>query len=616
MPILSCNYMVDRPRADIRVGYLCNNNCRFCCVAEQRNVNLTTDQIVHQLREARRRGAEKVVFTGGEPTIRRDIFTLLAHAKSIGYEQILVITNGRLCSYEGFMDKLVQAGLTDISFSFPDHRRETYDYLTQVKGGYDQLMKAMTNAKNHNLAVSTITVITKLNYEHLPAIAEELAEYGKSFRNFFSEYVFINPTGNAWRYQDELVPRLSEASPFIQSALDYANNNGLILNVEAVPFCFMQGYEKHVVELHMARERVMVDPDGVDSEYNEHRKAHGKFKRDDCSQCIYDPVCEGVWRNYEQIYGSSELSPQAQPARKVAEIVEQEPFEPIHGYDSFLGPMMVSYVALRNGIKPALLDSLPYGKYRKLKELCLQHHGITVLCSDYGVRFSQDGFGIARKPLNRKPDETVEVFMAGTHNEALELKKYQAIFHDILDKPGTAMHDKVCKRIGSLLGFPECCVDFFNKARKSALANYATLAYAQTKERFSWETNYGDFRTGQRSPYYLINHYPHAYDCSASISYAKKVSALVRKESPGFHQRLVDELQKPIVYFGPGRSAKLYGRRNGLRYAYNKILTTASDIEEDFVKGNECEVIGNNAFIYNDRQLVSIKPGARLLDFR
>ena len=79
--------------------------------------NIPTAQVKQDLELARKNGAEKIVFTGGEPTIRKDILNLVAYAKKIGFSDILIITNGRMCSYPEFMDKLVANGLTSLCFS-------------------------------------------------------------------------------------------------------------------------------------------------------------------------------------------------------------------------------------------------------------------------------------------------------------------------------------------------------------------------------------------------------------------------------------------------------------------------------------------------------------------
>ncbi len=287
--------------------------------------NLTTEEVFASLRAARK-NAVKVVFTGGEPTVRKDIFRILEYAKSLGYRDIVVISNGRMCSYPKFTEKLVASGLTGITVSLPDIRKEFYDRITSVKGGFEQLEKAISNVIEHRIDICTISVITKENYAFLPEITEYLSNMlkrmpaktkpNKRQRIFFSEFVFINPSDNAWINRHALVPRMRDAAPFIHKALDIAKASGLTLSVEAVPFCYMKDYEERVVELNMAKERVMIDPERqFDYEYNEHRKNLGKTKGHACRGCVYDDMCEGVWKNYALIFGTDELVPVKQDYR-------------------------------------------------------------------------------------------------------------------------------------------------------------------------------------------------------------------------------------------------------------------------------------------------------------
>ncbi|MGM5483191.1 MAG: radical SAM protein, partial [Nanobdellota archaeon] len=303
---------MDPPRADIRLGYLCNHNCKFCCVSDNRKFNLATGEVKNDIDKAKESGAEKIVFTGGEPTIRNDILDLVKYSKKMGFTDILIITNGQMTSYPEFFKNLVDAGLTSICFSIPDIRKKRYEYLTQTEGSFDKLKKSIENAFEYDILVSTITVITKINYQYLPEIAEFLSKLSKRFSSFFSEFMFINPTNNAWRYRKELVPQICNVAPFVRKSLKISEKTGLVLNVEAIPICYMNGYERNVVELHMAKERVFLDPESEpDFEYNKNRKEKGKVQSEECSNCKWKNVCEGVWRNYAKIYGLSELKEKA-----------------------------------------------------------------------------------------------------------------------------------------------------------------------------------------------------------------------------------------------------------------------------------------------------------------
>ncbi|MFH0875074.1 MAG: hypothetical protein V1859_03990 [archaeon] len=45
--------MTEIPRADIRLGYSCNHNCKFCCVSDHRKENMSTKQALNEIKKAK-----------------------------------------------------------------------------------------------------------------------------------------------------------------------------------------------------------------------------------------------------------------------------------------------------------------------------------------------------------------------------------------------------------------------------------------------------------------------------------------------------------------------------------------------------------------------------------
>ena len=106
-------------------GVSCNSRCIMCSVNSytkySKRVNKipdgSTDQIIKDLIRGRKEGYERTEFTGGEPTIRKDIILLIQKAKQLGYKDIGINTNGILLSDSKFCLDLITAGLTNITFS-------------------------------------------------------------------------------------------------------------------------------------------------------------------------------------------------------------------------------------------------------------------------------------------------------------------------------------------------------------------------------------------------------------------------------------------------------------------------------------------------------------------
>ena len=66
-----------------RLGYSCNDNCWHCFVPMgEYKGDLSTEQAISVLERAKEDNVEIIALTGGEPTIRKDIFEIVQHAKN------------------------------------------------------------------------------------------------------------------------------------------------------------------------------------------------------------------------------------------------------------------------------------------------------------------------------------------------------------------------------------------------------------------------------------------------------------------------------------------------------------------------------------------------------
>ncbi len=110
--------------------YACPLQCPYCSnpvdYARYRN-ELTTDEWLDVLRQARKMGAVQLGFSGGEPLIRQDLEHLIAESRRLGYYTNL-ITSG-LGLNEDRLRAFKEAGLDHIQLSFQAPFKELNDYL-------------------------------------------------------------------------------------------------------------------------------------------------------------------------------------------------------------------------------------------------------------------------------------------------------------------------------------------------------------------------------------------------------------------------------------------------------------------------------------------------------
>jgi MoaA/NifB/PqqE/SkfB family radical SAM enzyme len=310
--------MPTEKRFDLKLGFSCNNNCLSCPQAHRKHLgDLSFDEVKNLLNFGVQEGADEVVLTGGEPSIRKDILEIVSHARFLGYRNIQLQTNGRMLYYQPFVRQLISAGVTEFGPALHGHSPEIHDYVTSSPGAFNQVIAGIRNLKKLDQFVLMNSVINKLNYRHLG----ELVKLFLDLKVDQSQLAFIHPVGNAWENFDMLVPKKSEVMPFVHQALDVGREAGLAMMIEAYPYCFMSGYEKHCSELYMPETDIM-DREGLIKDFKHVRTEAGKKKFPQCRECRFDLICEGPWKEYPERYGSDEFTPVPGPIAKPSDIVD------------------------------------------------------------------------------------------------------------------------------------------------------------------------------------------------------------------------------------------------------------------------------------------------------
>jgi len=295
-------------RIDLKIGFSCNNRCRFCI---QGNKRYTTpdksDKEVRQILEKMRKNHDGVVFTGGEPTVRSELIGWVEFAKKLGYKFIQIQTNGRMLSYKNYCEALIKAGANEFSPALHGSNAKIHDSLTQVTGSFEQTTQGIKNLRELGQYILTNTVVTKINYKDLPNLAQLLVNL--KVDQFQFAFMHINQIiAHDNDLINEIVPRYKEAVPYIKKGIDIGVKAGIKVMVEAVPYCFMKGYEKYVSEQYIPFTSVIDDKIEL-ADYGTYRKNKGKAKGPQCKECRYDKICEGPWREYPEIFDWDEFKP-------------------------------------------------------------------------------------------------------------------------------------------------------------------------------------------------------------------------------------------------------------------------------------------------------------------
>lgn len=298
------------PRADVKVGFNCNNRCVFCAQGDKRSERgkIPYEEMLERLAsfEGEKTG---LVLTGGEPVMHPEILQVVAKARRMGFRPIQIQTNGRLLSYPKVVAALVKAGATEFSPSLHGSTAEMHDALTRAPGSFGQSVDGIRNAVASGFPVVTNSVVTKRNTEDLPALVGLLASLGVKH----AQLAYVHPVGTALALFDEVVPRLPDVVGPVRQARDVARSHGMRLVTEGIPYCFLPGMEELAVEAEIPYTTV-IDLDGARADYSKWRVAEGKSHGEPCDRCAMKHACEGPWREYPDAFGWDEFVPLADVA--------------------------------------------------------------------------------------------------------------------------------------------------------------------------------------------------------------------------------------------------------------------------------------------------------------
>ena len=304
---------------DIKVGFACNNDCVHCVTADKRRFGeLTREQIQGEIEYWARQvvaddgdpSAVVLVLTGGEPTIRPELPELIAYARGAGFERIELQTNARALSDAALAEAVAEAGLTSALVALHAPIAEVHDAITQRPGGFAETTAGMRHLINHGVEVRVNAVISRLNLEHLPALVPFLAEQFPEVR--LTQLTFPHPNGNAETNFERVVPPLAETAEVVVQTLRRGLRRGIWLLVEAIPVCLLPGFEKHSIDLRELEvggtDVGSGAPEGRVADYRTALQTE-KRKGEQCAECSVTSICEGVWKEYADVFGTGELRP-------------------------------------------------------------------------------------------------------------------------------------------------------------------------------------------------------------------------------------------------------------------------------------------------------------------
>lgn len=151
----------------------CPLQCPYCSnpvALEAASAELDTETWLRAIEEVADLGALQIHFSGGEPTSRKDLESLIAKANDVGLYTNL-ITAGVLVG-EDRLKALADAGLDHVQLSFQDSEAAGCDRIGGFKGGFEKKLEFAAAVNALELPLTANMVVHRQNLANLETLLD------------------------------------------------------------------------------------------------------------------------------------------------------------------------------------------------------------------------------------------------------------------------------------------------------------------------------------------------------------------------------------------------------------------------------------------------------------
>jgi radical SAM protein len=172
-------------------------HCRACAIANRNPFELSTEEGFRLLETVREFGDPLMVFTGGDPLKRPDVFPLLRKSVDLGLRTTITPSATPLLT-EAAIDGFRRCGVARMAVSLDGPDGASHDGFRRVEGSFARTVFALDYARRTGLPTQVNTTVTRHNLARIGEIAGLVRDYGARLWSVF----FLVATGRASASQD------------------------------------------------------------------------------------------------------------------------------------------------------------------------------------------------------------------------------------------------------------------------------------------------------------------------------------------------------------------------------------------------------------------------------
>lgn len=176
----------------------CNLTCVHCYreAGAKSHLELSTAEGKKLIREISQAGFKIMIFSGGEPLMRPDIYELIRFAKEQGLRPVLG-TNGTLLTADA-VQRLKEAGAMRVGISLDSLDAAKHNRFRGCEEAWQLTMAGIANCKRYGLDFQIHTTVTTYNEGEILDILDWCVQSGAKGHHIF----FLVPTGRGKDIED------------------------------------------------------------------------------------------------------------------------------------------------------------------------------------------------------------------------------------------------------------------------------------------------------------------------------------------------------------------------------------------------------------------------------
>lgn len=242
----------------------CNLRCQHCYIEAEdkayRN-ELTTEEAKVFIDDLAEMQAPVLLFSGGEPLLRQDIYELGKYAAERNLRPV-ISSNGTLITPE-MAQRIKDAGFQYVGISL-DGLRDVHDEFRVMKGAFDRSIQGIRNCLAIGVKAGVRFTVNKMNYKDLPGVIDLLVEEGVP--RFCMYHLVYAGRGKEIANQDLSIPEMRDLIEWLLNKTQELHDRGVEVEILTT--------DNHADGIYLYNKIVNEQPERAD-EVMELLKMHG-----------------------------------------------------------------------------------------------------------------------------------------------------------------------------------------------------------------------------------------------------------------------------------------------------------------------------------------------------